>query len=595
MSKKTKSIHSIFSKSIIIIAMSIIIVMSYTLYYGFSQVSRDNALQNTKEVITQVNYRLGSYITSISEISDFTNELDFINNKDYSKKKLKTIINSRHDIVSIAFFNNSGEPLLISDDSPILSKNEIIRQQWFYSVIIKKDGDYNEYFSSPHIQHLTLHKYPWVITYSKKISYIDEDGVSQYGVLMIDMNFSLISEMVRSATLGTSGYLFIMDENGNIIYHPKQTLIYAGLFNEDTESIENEVFGTFVKEYNNRERLTVIQTVNDCRWRLVGIVYLDEVLSGLRGILLFVIILAIIFSAIAIILAWFSTKLITSPIKQLEKEMAEIEIETSKLPDPIEGSQEVQALSLAYIEMIKRIRTLMNDIVTAQDLKRKSELEALEAKINPHFLYNTLDSVVWMAEQNETEDVITMVQALSKLFRVSISKGHEIITIKEELEHVSNYLLIQKMRYQNFDFKINVREDLKECPTIKLLIQPIVENAIYHGIKYLVDPGLITITVGSPDNKTIIISVEDNGVGMDEITATQLLNKSKPQKPHNLNSSKGNGIGVINVQERIQLTYGKEYGLTVDSELDEGTTISIKIPKNKAIHQIRVASKDEVK
>lgn len=595
MSKKPKSIHSIFSTSIIIIAMSIIIVMSYTLYYGFSQVSRDNAQQNTKEVITQVNYRLGSYITSISEISDFTNELDFINDKEYSKKKLQTIISSRHDIVSIAFFNSLGQPLLSSDDSPILSENEIIRQQWFYSIIIKKEGDYNKYFSSPHIQHLALHKYPWVITYSKKITYIDENGNSQIGVLMIDMNFSLISEMVRSATLGTSGYLFIIDENSNIIYHPKQTLIYAGLFNEDTESIENEVFGTFVKKYNNRERLTVIQSVNDCKWRLVSIVYLDEVLSGLKGILLFVIILAIIFSAIAIILAWFSTKLITSPIKQLEKEMAEIEIETSKLPDPIEGSQEVESLSFAYIEMIKRIRTLMKDIVTAQDLKRKSELEALEAKINPHFLYNTLDSIVWMAEQNETEDVITMIQALSKLFRVSISKGHEIITIKEELEHVSNYLLIQKMRYQNFDFKINVKKDLELCPTIKLLIQPIVENAIYHGIKYLVDPGLIIITVDSIDNKSIIISVEDNGVGMDEKTAASLLDISKPKKDSSADSSKGNGIGVINVQERIQLTYGIKYGLSVNSELDEGTTIIIRIPKNEPIHQIKVASKDNNK
>lgn len=573
-----------------IIALSIIIVMSYTLYAGFSQVSRDNALQNTKEVITQVNYRLASYITSISEISDFTNELDFINDKEYSKNRLQTIIKSRHDIVSIAFFNDSGEPLLISDDSPVLGVNEIIQQQWFYSVIIKKDGDYNKYFSSPHIQHLVQHKYPWVITYSKKILYLDKDGKSQSGVLMIDMNFSLISEMVRSATLGDSGYLFIMDENGNIIYHPKQTLIYAGLFSEDTKSIENEVFGTFVNTSKDRERLTVVQTVSDCKWRLIGIVYLDEALSGLRGVLLFVVILAIIFSAIAIILAWFSTKLITSPIKQLEKEMAEIEIETSKLPEPIEGSQEVHSLSIAYINMIKRIRTLMIDIVNAQDLKRKSELEALEAKINPHFLYNTLDTVVWMAEQNDTEGVITMVQALSKLFRVSISKGHEIITIEEEIEHVRNYLLIQKMRYQNFDFTINVSDDLKDCPTIKLLIQPIVENAIYHGIKYLVDPGLISIDVESLDDKTIVIKVEDNGVGMDESTKESLLDASKPKEINK--ESKGNGIGVINVQERIHLTYGNEYGLSIESELDEGTIVYIKIPKNNPIHKLKVANKD---
>ncbi len=589
MSKKYKSIHSIFTKSIIIIALSIIIVMSYTLYYGFSQVSRDNALQNTKEIITQVNYRLKGYITTICEISDFTNEVDFINDKENTKEKLQTIINSRHDIVTIAIFNNLGELIISSDNEPSLSENEIIRQQWFYSVIIKKEGDYNKFFSSPHIQHIVKNKYPWVITYSKKISYIDENGNNQDGILMIDMNFSLISEMIRSATLGTSGYLFIIDEKGNVIYHPKQTLIYAGLFEEDKESIDNEVFGTFVNEHNNRERLTVIQTINDSKWRLVGIVYIDEVLSGVQSILVLVVILAIIFSIIAIILAWFSTKLITSPIKQLEHEMAEIEIETSKLPKAIEGSKEVNSLSLAYIEMIKRIRTLMRDIVTAQDLKRKSELEALEAKINPHFLYNTLDSVVWMAEQNETEDVITMVQALSKLFRVSVSKGHEIITIEEELEHVRNYLLIQKMRYQNFDFSINIKEDLKYCPIIKLLIQPIVENSIYHGIKYLVDPGIINIDVYSLDDENIYIKVEDNGVGMDEKTANLLLSS---YEENNESISSGNGIGIINVQERLQLTYGKDYGLSIETELDEGTKIYIKIPKNEAIYQLKVANKD---
>lgn len=584
MHNKQQSIHTIFSKYIIIIAMSIIIVMSFTLYYGFSQISRKNALNNTKEIITQVNFRIGGYITTINEISDYTNELDIINNKEYSKNKLQTIINSRHDIVSIAFFNKNGEPLITSDNTPILNKNEIIRQEWFYSVIINKNNDYNKYFSAPHIQHLTLHKYPWVITYSKKISYIDAEGKTQYGVFMIDMNFSLISEIVRSATLGSSGYLFIMDENGNIIYHPKQTLIYAGLFEEDTKSIENQVFGTFINNNDNREKLTVIQTLDDCKWRLVGIVYLDEVLSEVQGILLFVIILAIIFSAISIILAWFSTKIITSPIKQLEEEMSKIEIESNHIPKPIEGSQEVQSLSIAYIQMIIRIRSLMKDIVTAQDLKRKSELEALEAKINPHFLYNTLDSVVWMAEQNETENVIKMVQALSKLFRVSISKGHEIITIEEELEHVSNYLLIQKMRYQNFDFNIEVANNLKKCPIIKLLIQPIVENAIYHGIKYLVDPGFITISVSCNDKKKIIIKVCDNGVGMNESTRKTLLLKNK--KTHN---PKGNGIGIINVQERIQLTYGKEFGLSVESELDEGTTVYISIPKRNHISQLKVS------
>ncbi|MBK5201459.1 MAG: sensor histidine kinase, partial [Spirochaetaceae bacterium] len=488
---------------------------------------------------------------------------------------------------SILIFKADGSLLLSPDNKSTLPKNEIISQDWFHTVLNYNIDDYNMYFSAPHIQHLIPLKFPWVITFSKKIYYVDENGSKQNAILMIDMNFSLISEMIRSATLGTNGYLYILDNKAEIIYHPKQTLIYAGLFSEDTEAIEQQVFGTFVNKYKGRDRLTIIQTVNNSKWKLVGVVYLDELTKGMNKIIFFVILLTIILSLSSIIVTWFVTKKITAPIKLLEKEMDDFEFETSRLPYPIEGSTEVVALSKTYIQMIIRIRKLMGDIVTAQDLKRKSEFEALEAKINPHFLYNTLDSVIWLAEQGDTEDVVTLVQALSKLFRVSISSGHEIISIEEEIEHVSNYLLIQKMRYQNFDFEIDLPDELKNCPTIKLIIQPIVENAIYHGIKYLVDPGFITIKIKSEDDKSILISVADNGVGIDSDTIESLFDQ---EKRINNKESKSNGIGLSNVQERIKLAYGEEYGVSVESELDLGTTVFIKIPKQKALVKLKVAS-----
>ena len=586
MSKIPKTIHQSISSATIIISMSIIILMSSALYYGFSQTSKINSLKSTKEVISQVNYRLSGYISTIIEISDFTKDLDYIENRELATSKLNTIINSRHDIVSIFIFKDDGELLLSSSNKLTLPKDEIISQDWFQSVIEYNIDDYNMYFSSPHIQHLIPLKFPWVITFAKKVYYNDKNGIRQTAILMIDMNFSLISEMIRSATLGTSGYLYITDSKGNIIYHPKQTLIYANLFSENTEAIEKQAFGTFVSNYEGRERLTIIQTVDNCKWKLVGIIFLDELTKGMYKTTLFVLLLAIIFSFISIIITYFVTKKITSPIKQLEKEMKNFEFETSRLPHTIEGSKEVVALSNTYIQMIIKIRRLMADIVKAQDLKRKSEFEALEAKINPHFLYNTLDSVIWLAEQGNTDDVVTLVQALSKLFRVSISNGGEIISIEEEIEHVSNYLLIQKMRYENFDFTIDLPTELKDCPTIKLIVQPIVENAIYHGIKYLVDPGLINISVKECDD-SIIISVEDNGVGMDRDTLESLFNSDKRESGK---SEKSNGIGVLNVQERIKLAYGDKYGLSVESELEKGTNVFIKIPKKESLTKLKVSS-----
>jgi two-component system sensor histidine kinase YesM len=226
----------------------------------------------------------------------------------------------------------------------------------------------------------------------------------------------------------------------------------------------------------------------------------------------------------------------------------------------------------------------MDDIVKSQEMKRKFELDALQAKINPHFLYNTLDSVVWMAEQNDTSGVITMVTALARLFRISISKGRDIITLGEELEHVRNYLIIQQIRYRDkFQFSIDMEPGVENLPTIKLIVQPIVENAIYHGIKYLQEMGHLDIKVFKKKPGAVIIEIRDNGVGMDEQRLNTILTMSSPSQKN------GEGIGVRNVHQRIQLYYGSDYGLEISSELDVGTLVRLVIPEQDPIQPIKVA------
>jgi two-component system sensor histidine kinase YesM len=221
--------------------------------------------------------------------------------------------------------------------------------------------------------------------------------------------------------------------------------------------------------------------------------------------------------------------------------------------------------------MVSRIKFLMGQIVLEQEAKRKSEINALQAQINPHFLYNTLDSIVWMAEHEKNGDVITMVTALAKLFRISISKGKNIITVQEELEHVKNYLIIQTKRYKSkFKFEIEAQEDILNYKTLKLILQPIVENSIYHGIEYMVDEGFIKISVGVIDGK-LLFQVRDNGLGMAPETCKYLLVQETKSKS-------GSGVGVKNVHERIQLSYGKEYGLEIESELEIGTSVRIWLP-----------------
>ncbi|WP_347476663.1 sensor histidine kinase [Clostridium sp. USBA 49] len=191
--------------------------------------------------------------------------------------------------------------------------------------------------------------------------------------------------------------------------------------------------------------------------------------------------------------------------------------------------------------------------------------------MNPHFLYNTLDSIVWMAENGKTQDVITMVTSLARLFRISISRGRNIITVREEIEHAKNYLIIQKIRFKSkFKFNIEVEEKVLQYKTLKLILQPIIENAIYHGIEYMFEEGNITVSAKEVNGK-LLYEVTDNGLGIKPDILENILS-------YNSKENGGAGVGIRNVHERIQLCYGKEYGLEIESELEEGTKVKLWLP-----------------
>ncbi|MCH3918714.1 MAG: sensor histidine kinase [Spirochaetia bacterium] len=580
MFSKPRSINRIFSVASGLIAIVTVTILSSVLYREFTYTSRQTTFTTTSEIITQVNYHLSNYITDIMATGDYAASLVSQGDSRQIMGKMTAIVDSRQDIVTMAVFDMDGHVLCNTDEGATRDSSQIVKQQWFLKA---RTGQNPFYFSFPHVQHLVPLHYPWVISYSREVTSFDAQGHKQERILLIDMNFSFVSNLTRQVKLGKSGYIYIIDDDGNIIYHPKQTLINCGLFKEDIQGVRDNVFGTYQSIHQGRKRLTIIQTVDNCRWKIVGVAYMDELMEGMNRISWIILLVTLLAIVLSLLLSKAVAGYITSPIQQLEREMKQVENRKQlEVPLPVHGSEEVEALSHAYIEMVERIRKLMTDIVTQQELKRKSELDALEAKINPHFLYNTLDSVVWMAERGNTEGVIQMVRALAKLFRISISHGHEVIAIGEELEHVKNYLLIQKMRFCNFDFKLDCEDDLLDRPIIKLLIQPLVENALYHGIKYMVDPGFISVTVENYGTDRIRIAVKDNGVGMSQ-EKIQSLFEGKARE------TSGNGIGVCNVQQRIQLSYGMAYGISIVSEIDEGTCVYIILPKGEKMNSRKVA------
>ena len=227
-------------------------------------------------------------------------------------------------------------------------------------------------------------------------------------------------------------------------------------------------------------------------------------------------------------------------------------------------------LSDSFDHMVRRIQKLMEQVRQEEITLRKTELKALQAQINPHFLYNTLDAIAWLCEEGRNKDAENMVTSLAKLFRISISKGHELITIEKEIQHAQSYLRIETFRYKNqFTYTFDVDENCLGYLCNKITLQPIIENAIYHGLNRMVDEGEITIRIRE-DGDDIILSVEDNGIGMTEEQCQEILRKEPGDRT---------GIGIKNVNDRIKIYFGEEYGLTITSELDEGTCVDIRMPK----------------
>jgi two-component system sensor histidine kinase YesM len=222
----------------------------------------------------------------------------------------------------------------------------------------------------------------------------------------------------------------------------------------------------------------------------------------------------------------------------------------------------------------EQIEKLMDEIIRQQNERRKSELDALQSQINPHFLYNTLESITWMVEAQENEAAVCMISELAKLLRVSLSRGKTIIPIKDELQHSRSYMNIQLARYkERFKTEFRIEEEIENYCIVKLVIQPILENAIYYGVGNMdEDDGGMIIVSGKKKDEDILITIEDNGMGMREEVLENILTDNSKVPKH------GSGVGVINVHSRIRLMFGEEYGLSIESEPDEGTRVTIRIP-----------------
>lgn len=274
-----------------------------------------------------------------------------------------------------------------------------------------------------------------------------------------------------------------------------------------------------------------------------------------------------------VFLSYYIPLSITQPVTELCEVTDQVAKGDLSVRSTVSGGAEVNMLSDSLNAMIDKINDLLERITKEQVRLRKAEFELLQSQINPHFLYNTLDTIIWLAESGEQEKVVSMVGSLSDFFRTSLNQGKEVVSIREEIMHVRSYLEIQQVRYRDIlEYEIDVDEALDLYLIPKITMQPLVENALYHGIKNKRGVGKITVT-GKPEKEYFVVQISDNGIGMTDERMTEVKEGIEMKL-----SSEKNIYGLYNVNERIRLNFGEEYGVNISSVYGEGTTVSVKLP-----------------
>lgn len=520
-----------------------------------------SAQTSSRQAVEQVSNTVAGYVSDMDGLLTLVKDtLEETGRDDQLRREFfEDLLLIRTDVAAVTTYDSTGNLLdcrtLEHEPRETIYENLSFQGQW-----LSKYGE--GYISQPHVESIFPGWYPWVVT---MIEPLERDGEEAW--VALDLRFASISSYINNVGIGQHGYCFLMDESG-ILYHPQQQLIYSQLKSEDTDTLADLPDGT----YSESNVIYVLQTVEGSPWRVVGVSYVDELVTSSLWENFWLLALA----AVAVLLAALVSSIVISralsrPLKGLSRAMRQFEKNADTFTyAPVGGAREVQELSESFGHMVVKIQHLMETVRREEINLRKTELKALQAQINPHFLYNTLDSIAWMCEQGRNDEAVQMVNALAQLFRISISRGHELIPIRSELRHAESYLKIQKHRYKNqFSYRFDVDESCLDFLCNKITLQPIIENAIYHGINGLVDEGEIVITLRA-DGSDVVFTVADNGVGMEAEQIQAILRKER---------SDHTGIGIKNVNDRLKIYFGEGYGITIDSEPDVGTTVTIRMPQ----------------
>lgn len=551
--------HIVLLLAILSTVATVLLCATLLFFQTYRQAMYQNAATSGRRTISQVSSTVDEYLHDVNNVMRALEES--LEDPELEREEFfEAFLRIRPDVVSASTYDGLG------GIRACYSLGNFLRAELETNLSFNRDleEDYQDgYISAPHVVTLFEGYYPWAVTV---IAPLEEEGPEEW--VALDISCTNISSYINGIGIGQRGYCFLIDQQGNIVYHPQQQLIYSELKEENIALIAGLSDGTHAEG----NVIYTIQSLSNGPWRVVGVTYVDEVIANSVNEMIRILVPAAAVILIAmLIISVILSHLLSRPLHALAGAMEEFERDADHFRyEDVEGAQEVRMLSDSFGHMVLRIKQLMENARNEEINLRKTELRALQAQINPHFLYNTLDSISWMCEQGKNKEAVRMVNALATLFRISISRGHELISIRSELQHAESYLKIQSYRYKNqFTYAFDADEDCLDYLCNKITLQPIIENAIYHGINGLVDEGSILVSVRS-DGDDVVFTVEDNGMGMDENQIEAILSKERSDHA---------GIGIKNVNDRLKIYFGSGYGIQIESVLDEGTKVRVRMPK----------------
>ena len=564
----------------IVVALIPFLIFSIVSGFVFLDHAQKTAEEHSVQLIHQVSNSMDVYVETIEkmvnyiqlELQDtpfFTMETEgasgWESETDYIRSVLENVANSHREVAGI--FIATKEDLYVSTGMSRISRDPFQNERWYREA--SENPEEIQLISVVTGRNIVTNRsYSIDDVFSLAKAVQDPETGEVLGVILLDIRHDIIQSSINGVTIGEKGFVFVMDQEDNIVYTPVNGIVYRvnPKWVKAMEPMSVQIQGG---SYQIRSELSPYTG-----WRTVGVFSMDEVMSSVNTIVYILFTCVIISLVLVVIVSFKFSRTLTNPIFKLKRLMKQAESGDLTVRFNFQHNDEIGELGQSFNHMIARIDQLIQMVYVEQENKRTAEMKSLQEQIKPHFLYNTLDTISWMARDYDAEDIVRLVDALTNMFRIGLSHGKDIITVKEEITHVSNYLYIQKIRYKDkLNYVIHVDESLYAIEVPKLILQPLVENAIYHGVKAKRGGGTITIT-GVPEGENLVFTVQDNGAGMPQEKVEELNRRMSERSV--LDEQKS--FGLFYIRERIQLCYGKGYGVHVESALGEGTRVTITLP-----------------